>query len=105
MPNLDPAVRKYFLQGVGQSLFVAPPVHVWIAPRDFPPPYEQDLLTGWGMALGNFELVSNLPWKGPDSPFWSAWIRGLSSSNLEAIQDGKAQFDEIFQEKLIGAEI
>src|SRR5436309_3365437 len=78
VPRLDPTVQRSFLQGVGQVLFTLPypfSTH-WVAPVElerFPHAYQSSLLEGWGMKLGELDLVSGFPWQGHESPFWMAW--------------------------------
>jgi hypothetical protein len=99
VPQLDPSVQRSFLQGVGQLLFTYPFTSYWVPPAElerFPPAYQEGLLEGWGMALGEFELFSGLPWKGPESPFGTAWTKGLSARSLVSVQQGRAQFKALF---------
>ena len=49
------------------------------------------------MALGEDELISMFPWKGQASPFWTAWTKGPSARSVLSIQQGKAQFDALFE--------
>jgi len=102
VPRLDPSVQRYFLQGVGELLFTQ---LIYMTPRvlpaeleRFPPAYQEGLLEGWGMALGEDEHFSPLPWKGHDSPFWIARTKGFSARSLLSVQQGKAQFDALFEE-------
>jgi len=100
VPRLDPSVQKYFLQGVGRALFTYPLPANWVPPAElerFPRAYQQGLLEGWGMALGEDELFSPVPWKGQESPLWIAKTKGLSAMSLSYIQQGKAQFDALFE--------
>jgi len=100
VPRLDPSVQRSFLQGVGQALFTYPIAANWVPPVElerFPPAYQESLLEGWGMALGADELFSLLPWKGQESPFWTAWTKGLSARSLASIQQGKGQFEALFE--------
>jgi len=100
VPRLDPSVQKYFLQGAGELLFVDLSNTPWIPPAElerFPLAYQEGILEGWGMALGEDELFSFYPWKGEDSPVWVAWTKGLSARSLMSIRQGKAQFDALFE--------
>ena len=54
-------------------------------------------MEGWGMALGEVELFSEFPWHGQESPLWIASTNGLSARSLSYIQQGKAQFDALFE--------
>ena len=72
----------------------------WVPPAElerFPHAYQEGLLEGWGMALGEVEHFSILPWKGHDNPFSAVWTRGLSARSLVSVQQGKAQFDTLFE--------
>jgi len=98
VPRLDPSVQRAFLQGVGELLYArrfdSTP---WVAPAELErvlPAYQEGLLEGWGMALGEDELFPQLPWKGP---YWTAWTKGLSTRSIVSIQQGKAQFDGLFE--------
>ena len=102
VPRLHASVQRYFLQGVGQALFSFPyPISTRrVAPTElerFPPAYQEGIFEGWGMALGEFELFSPFPWKGQESPYWTAWTKGLSARSLVSVQQGKAQFDALFE--------
>jgi hypothetical protein len=102
VPRLDPSVQRPFLQGVGQALFIFPYPFgsTWVPAAEierFSHAYQEGLLEGWGMALGEFELFSLLPWKGHDSPYWMAWTKGFSARSLVSIQEGKAQFEALFE--------
>src|SRR2546425_8137952 len=100
VPRLDPSVQRFVLQGVGQVLFTSLSADDWGLAAElerFPHPYQEGLLEGWGMALGEDELFSPLPWKGHDSPFWMTVTKGLSARSLMAIQRGKAQFEALFE--------
>jgi len=100
VPRLDPSVQKYFLQGVGEFLFVQLIYTPWVLPAEmerFPQAYQEGLLEGWGMALGEFDHFSDFPWHGHESPFWAAWTKGLSAGGLVSVEQGKAQFDALFE--------
>ena len=100
VPQLDSSVQKYFLQGVGEFLFIHLLNTPWVPPAElerFPHAYQEGLLEGWGMALGEVEHFSILPWKGHDNPFSAVWTRGLSARSLVSVQQGKAQFDTLFE--------
>jgi len=100
--RLDPSVQRYFLQGVGELLFTQQ--LIYMTPRvpsaeleRFPQAYQQGLFEGWGMALGEDELFSLLPWKDQESLLWMAGTKGFSARSLVSIQQGKAQFDALFE--------
>ena len=100
MPRLEPSVQKYFLQGVGEFLFVQLIYTHGVAPAElerFPQAYQEALLKGWGMALGESDHFSDFPWHGHESPFWAAWTKGLSARSLVSVEQGKAQFDALFE--------
>ena len=100
VPQLDPSVQKYVLQGVGQALFTDPLADNWVPPAElerFPQAYQEGLLEGWGMALGEEEHFSLLPWRGQESPFWTARTKGLSTRSLSYVRQGKAQFDALLE--------
>src|SRR2546428_12278528 len=65
--------------------------------RFFPQAYHQDLFEGWGMALGEFEMYSLVSWKGHESLLWVVSTKGLSARSLAYIQQGKAQFEALFE--------
>jgi hypothetical protein len=99
LPWLDPSVQRYFLQGVGRLLFT----HLTGTPAKverLPQAYQQGLFEGWGMELGEHDLFSGDPWKGRESPFWTAWTRGLSDRSQSYIQQGKEQFGAFFESAL-----
>jgi len=100
VPRLDPSLQRLFLQGVGQALFTYPITANWLPPADlerFPHAYQPSLFEGWGMALGEVEVFSLLPWHGQASPLWMAATRGLTARSLVSIQRGRAQFDALFE--------
>src|SRR3989441_2240329 len=100
LPRLDPSVQRYFLQGVGQLLFAYLSDSPWLSPAELEHVahiYQEGLLEGWGMGLGELELFSRFPWKGDDSPFWMAGTKGFSARSLASIQRGKAQFEALFE--------
>jgi len=100
VPRLDPSVQRSFLQGVGEFLFTYPISADWVPPAElerFPPAYQEALLEGWGMALGEDEHFSPWPWKGQESPYWRAWTKGFSARSVVSIQQGKAQFEALFE--------
>jgi len=100
MPRLEPSVQRSVLQGIGQALFTYPNTAKWLPPAQlerFPQAYQEGVFEGWGMALGEFELFSPFPWKGQEIPYWTAWTKGLSARSLSYVQQGKAQFDAIFE--------
>jgi hypothetical protein len=106
VPRLDPSVQRSFLQGVGELLFARLSTTPWVPPAElerFPPAYQPSLLEGWGMALGEDALFSGFPGHGPESPLWMAWTKGFSARSLVSIQQGKAQFDALFEGATPGA--
>jgi len=101
VPRLNLTVQKYFLQGVGELLFAH---RIYMAPsvppaelERFPQVYQEGLLEGWGMALGEDERFSPYPSKGQESLFWIASTKGFSARSLVSIQQGKAQFEALFE--------
>src|SRR3989454_1007311 len=101
VPRLNLTVQKYFLQGVGELLFAH---RIYMAPsvppaelERFPQVYQEGLLEGWGMALGEDERFSPYPSKGHESLFWIASTKGFSARSLVSIQQGKAQFEALFE--------
>ena len=106
VPRLDPSVQRSFLQGIGEVLFTHPNTSNWVPPAElerFPQAYQEGLWEGWGMALGEAELFSEFPWKGQESLLWRAATKGLSARSLVSIQQGKAQFDALFEESASSA--
>ena len=101
MLRLDPSAQRAFLQGVGQGLFTRLFFRSRIMraqiERFFPQAYHQDLFEGWGMALGEFEMYSLVSWKGHESLLWVVSTKGLSARSLAYIQQGKAQFEALFE--------
>src|SRR2546425_4602454 len=100
VPRLDPSVQRFFLQGIGELLFTRLSDTPWAPPAEmerFPQAYQEGLLEGWGMALGEEELFPRLPWKGHESPFGWTWTKGFSARNLVSVQRGKGQFDALFE--------
>jgi len=101
VPRLKPSVQRSFLQGVGQSLFTTHVINRWFAPIEperFPPAYQSSLFEGWGMALGEEELYSPFPWKGQESPVWMGATKGLAARSLASVQQGRAQFEALFED-------
>jgi len=101
VPWLDPSVQRSFLQGVGELLFYRLYDAPWIPPAElerFPHAYHEGLFEGWGMALGENDLFSGIPWHGHENPLWMASTKGLSARSLASIQQGKAQFEALFEE-------
>ena len=97
VPRLDPAVQRSFLQGVGEFLSVRIRSTPWVAPAElehFPPAYHQALFEGWGMALGEDEFFYSTD---NGSFLWTAWAKGLSARSLVSIQQGRAQFEALFE--------
>jgi hypothetical protein len=106
VPRLDPSVQRSFLQGVGEVLFVNHMYYHLVAPAElehFPPAYHQGLFEGWGMALGEDALFSGFPWHGHESPFWTAWTKALSAGGLASVEQGKAQFEALFEGAALSA--
>jgi hypothetical protein len=100
VPWLDPSVQRSFLQGVGELLFYRLIDAPWIPPAElerFPHAYHEGLFEGSGMALGEDDLFSGIPWHGHENPLWMASTKGLSARSLASIQQGKAQFDALFE--------
>jgi hypothetical protein len=106
VPRLDPAVQRYVLQGVGELLFDHLAYTPWVAPaalERFPHAYQPSLFEGWGMEagwgleLGEFEFFVGLPLRGPQSLVWMASTKGLSARSLASVQQGKAQFEGLFE--------
>jgi hypothetical protein len=100
MPRLDPSVQRSFLQGVGELLFDRLIDTPWVLPVElerFPHAYQEGLLEGWGMQLGEDELFYPSPWTDYGSLVWMAATKGLSARSLASVQQGKAQFDALFE--------
>src|SRR5437660_960771 len=98
VPRLDPAVQRSFLQGVGEFLSVRIRSTPWVAPAElehFAPAYHQALFEGWGMALGEDQFFYSTD---NGSFLWTAWAKGLSARSLVSIQQGRAQFEALFEE-------
>ena len=105
VPRLDPSVQRAFLQGVGELLFDFTYTRS-VAPAElerFPLAYQESLLEGWGMALGEFDLLFGFSWHGHESPFWTAATKGFSARSVSYIQQGKAQFEALFEGPLSSA--
>ena len=102
VPRLDSSVQRYFLQGIGELLFDRLVDTPWVPRAEraqmerFPEAYRQGLFEGWGMALGESDLLSGLPWKGHASPYWLVATQGLSERSKSYVQQGKAQFEALF---------
>jgi hypothetical protein len=106
VPRLDPSVQRPFLQGVGELLFDYLIYTPWALDAElerFSHAYQEGLLEGWGMALGENELFSEFPWHAHESPLWMEWTKGFSTRSLMSVQQGRAQFDALFEE--LGASI
>ncbi len=101
VPRLDPSVQRSFLQGIGELLFDNRFIDSqWVVPAELervPPAYQEGLLEGWGMALGEDEIYSLFPGKGQESPYWTVWTKGFSAKSLVSIREGKAQFEALFE--------
>jgi hypothetical protein len=100
VPRLDPAMQRYVLQGVGEFLYARRSYTPWVLPAElerFSQVYQPSLLEGWGMALGEAALYSPLPWTGHESLLWLASTKGLSTKSLVSVQQGKAQFEALFE--------
>jgi hypothetical protein len=101
IPQLDPSVHRYVLQGVGELIFDQLVYTPWVAPAEldrFPHAYQEGLLEGWGVAIGD-ALFSPFPWTGhwSRSLLWIAATKGFSARSVSYIQQGKAQFDALFE--------
>ena len=66
-------------------------------PQFHPPAFQEGLLQGWGMALGEDALFSLYPWEGHERLLWRAATKGFSARSLMSIRQGKAQFDALFE--------
>jgi hypothetical protein len=109
VPRLEPSVQRSFLQGVGELLFH----HLIMTPREplvppaelerFPHAYQPSLLEGWGMALGEVELYSPFPLIGHETLSWMAATKGFPARSLVSIQQGKAQFESLFEGTALNA--
>lgn len=103
LPRLDPSVQRCFLQGVGEFLFDRLLDTPWVLPAEierFPEAYQQVLFEGLGMQLGEFDLSSGLPWKGHESLYWIVLTKGLSERSKLYMQQGKEQFEALFENAL-----
>ncbi|TLY46573.1 MAG: hypothetical protein E6K59_00110 [Nitrospirae bacterium] len=100
VPRLDSSVQRFVLQGVGQVLFTYLSADNWALTAElerFPPAYQEGLLEGWGMALGEDALFSPYPWEGHEKLLWRAATKGFTARSLVSIQQGKAQFEALFK--------
>ena len=100
VPRLDPSVQRTFLHGVGEWLFAHFIYTPGVTPAElerFPHAYQESLFEGGGTALGEFELTPVFPWLGQESPYWTAWMKGFSARSVSYIQQGKAQFEALFE--------
>ena len=100
VPRLDPSVQRFVLQGVGQVLFTylsADNRALAAELERFSHVYQEGLLEGWGMALGEDALFSPYPWEGHEKLLWRAATKGFSARSLVSIQQGKAQFEALFE--------
>ena len=100
VPRLDPSVQRYVLQGVGQVLFASLSADDWDLAAElerFPHAYQDGLMEGWGMALGEDEVFSPHPWRGQESLSWIVSTKGISARSLVSIRQGKAQFEALFE--------
>jgi len=98
--RLDPSVQRSFLQGVGQALFTYPGTAKWLPPVELErmsQDYQESLLEGLGVEIGEFELFSGLPSTDHESLLWMASTKGFSARSLASMQQGKAQFDALFE--------
>ena len=104
VPLLHPSVQRPFLQGVGELLFhhlIMEPMEPLVAPAElerFPHAYQEGILKGWGMVLGEVDLFYLYYSTGHGSLLWMAATKGLSARSLASIQQGKAQFEALFEE-------
>jgi len=99
-------VQRSFLQGVGQALFTYPGTAKWLPPVELermPQDYQEGLLEGLGVEIGEFELFSGLPSTDHESLLWMASTKGFSARSLASMQQGKAQFDALFEGPASGA--
>ena len=97
---LEQVVQRSFLQGIGELLFAQLSMTPWVPPVElerFPHAYQEGLLEGWGFALSERELFSPLPWNGQESLLWRAATKGFSARSLVSVQQGKAQFEALFE--------
>src|SRR5439155_12235519 len=62
--------------------------------EDFPPTHPPALFQGRGMALGEDEFFYSTDY---GSFLWTAWAKGLSAKSLVSIQQGRAQFEALFE--------
>jgi hypothetical protein len=104
VPRLEPSVQRYVLQGVGQFLFGQRADRSFFTlPFDptelerFPQAYQQGLFEGAGRHLQESDLFSWHAWKGDRNPFRRISTKGLSATSLVSIQQGKAQFEALFE--------
>jgi hypothetical protein len=98
--RLDPSMQRSFLQGVGQALFTYPGTAKWLPPVELermPQDYQEGLLEGLGVEIGEFELFSGLPSTDHESLWWMASTKGFSARSLASMQQGKAQFNALFE--------
>jgi len=100
VPRLDPSVQRFVLQGVGQVLFTylsADNRALAAELERFSHVYQEGLLEGWGMALGEDALFSPYPWEGHEKLLWRVATKGFSARSLVSIRQGKAQFEALFE--------
>src|SRR5439155_9899644 len=100
VPGLDPSVQRFVLQGIGQALFATLSADDWVLAAElerFPHAYQDGLMEGWGMALGEDALFSPYLWEGHERLLWRAATKGFSAKSLVSIQRGKAQFEALFE--------
>ena len=100
VPRLDPSVQRFVLQGVGQALFATLSADDWVLAAElerFSHVYQEGLLEGWGMALGEDALFPQYPWEGHERLLWRAATKGFSARSLASIRRGKAQFEALFE--------
>src|SRR2546426_12166774 len=98
--RLGPSVQRSFLPGVRHALFTYPGTAKWLPPVELermPQDYQEGLLEGLGVEIGEFELFSGLPSTDHESLLWMASTKGFSARSLASMQQGKAQFDALFE--------
>jgi len=100
VPRLDPSVQRFVLQGIGQALFASLSADDWVLAAElerFSHVYQEGLLEGWGMALGEDALFPQYPWEGHERLLWRAATKGFSARSVVSIRQGKAQFEALFE--------
>ena len=95
-------MQQSFLQGVRELLYDHRLITPWVAPAElerFPHAYQEGIYEGWGMALGDDALFSLFSWAGHGSRslLWIAATKDFSARSVSYIQQGKAQFEALFE--------